>query len=52
VNNLFACSARISSPAASQYSRFTACGFDKRHIEMYNMPAIGAMVFLGLRYSR
>ena len=52
VNNLFACSARVSSPATNQYSRFTACGFDKRHNEMYNMPAIGTMVFLGLRYSR
>ena len=52
VNNLFSCSARVASPVANQYSRFTSCGFDKRHIEMYNMPRIGTMVFLGLRYSR
>ena len=52
VNNLFTCSARVQSFAAGQYSRFHSCGFDKRHTEMVNMPEIGTMVFLGLRYSR
>lgn len=28
------------------------CGFDRKHIEMINMPAIGAMGFLGLRLTR
>lgn len=28
------------------------CGFDERHQEMVNMPAIGTMFFLGVRYNR
>ena len=28
------------------------CGFDRKHIEMINMPKIGAMGFLGLRITR
>ena len=52
VNNLFSCRARVASYAVGQYSRYTACGFDMRHAEMVNMPEIGTMVFLGVRYSR
>lgn len=29
-----------------------SCGFDERHREMVNMPAIGTMFFLGVRYNR
>lgn len=28
------------------------CGFGEKHYEMINMPSIGTMVFLGLRYTR
>jgi hypothetical protein len=28
------------------------CGFDERHQEMVNMPSLGTMFFLGIRYTR
>jgi len=30
----------------------SSCGFDERHQEMVNMPALGTMFFLGIRYTR
>jgi outer membrane receptor for ferrienterochelin and colicins len=44
VSNLYTCQ---SSQAASQSD---GCGFGKKHLEMINMPEIGTMLFLGVRY--
>jgi hypothetical protein len=55
--NLFACVGGTSTPPAAgisanvpaAYVGGRQCGFGQSHVEMLNMPAIGAMVFLGLR---
>jgi outer membrane receptor for ferrienterochelin and colicins len=47
VNNLFTCAKERPNTGADK-----GCGFDNRHIEMYNMPAVGTMAFLGLRVNR
>ncbi len=47
--NLFACGAEESAPFGE--SGETSCGFGQRHVQMVNMPAIGTMVYLGLRYN-
>ncbi len=56
VSNLFGCSTRyryldndalFNRPTA----RSRSCGFDQKHTEMINMPEIGTMVFLGLKYQ-
>jgi outer membrane receptor for ferrienterochelin and colicins len=62
VSNLFSCTAEsftYGTPAGAQpNSRLGSeredrgCGFDRQHIEMINMPAIGAMAFLGVRIQR
>lgn len=60
VSNLFSCTtegARFSTPTGGQPNSVLAggdkgCGFDRRHIEMINMPEIGTMAFLGLRLQR
>lgn len=60
VNNLFSCTAqdvRYSTPTGAQPNSFIAsesrkCGFDRKHIEMINMPEIGTMAFLGVRFHR
>lgn len=61
VGNLFTCSARnvTYSPVSTQYpqpSQHIAtedrkCGLDRKHTEMINMPEIGMMAFLGVRFN-
>ena len=59
VQNLFACTGGTTTPniwiAAGRsaiYKEGGECGFGKKHNEMINMPAIGTMVFAGLRWQR
>ena len=63
VSNLFSCTSEDivystptttppSQPNSAISSSDKACGFDRRHIEMVNMPEIGTMMFLGVRYNR
>ena len=60
VSNLFSCTSEnvvYSTPAGGQpfsaiASKDHGCGLDRKHIEMVNMPQIGTMMFLGVRYSR
>ena len=59
VQNLLACRGGTSTVngwlAASKPLTYTAkqeCGFGKKHIEMINMPEIGTMAFLGIRFDR
>jgi outer membrane receptor for ferrienterochelin and colicins len=62
-SNVFSCthenltySTPITTPPSQPNSLLAGsdkgCGFDRKHIEMINMPAIGPMMFLGVRYSR
>lgn len=58
VSNLFTCSGTFTYQAVAADPLFKdpaseerECGFDVGHQEMINMPRIGTMVFLGLRYS-
>ena len=61
VGNLYTCSARnvTYSPVSAQYpqpnqhiaTEERKCGFDRKHAEMINMPEIGLMAFLGVRFS-
>ena len=64
VNNLFSCTGEnptyatptVTAPAIAQPNSILAsedrgCGFNRKHIEMINMPAIGTMVFVGMRYG-
>ncbi|HEX6042523.1 TonB-dependent receptor [Longimicrobium sp.] len=56
VSNLFSCGGRFEY-ADTDVLRATpthedrACGFGEKHVEMINMPEIGTMVFLGVRYQ-
>ncbi len=59
VQNLLACRGGTSTIdgwlAAKKPLKYTAkqeCGFGKKHIEMINMPEIGTMAFLGIRFDR
>jgi len=59
VSNLFTCSARglkykAGTPKANSVieSEDRACGFGRKHAEMINMPEIGGMAFLGVRFHR
>ena len=65
VSNLFSCTGenpRWSTPPATPptpaqpnsilASEDRGCGFNRKHIEMINMPEIGPMLFLGVRYAR
>lgn len=62
VSNLLSCTAEnftYATPAGAQpNSRLgseredRACGFGRKHIEMVNMPQIGTMAFVGVRYQR
>ena len=59
VQNLFSCTGGTSAPngwiAAGRRAIYTPtgeCGFNKKHVEMLNAPALGTMVFLGLRWDR
>ncbi len=47
VSNLFGCRS-----ADAETGKDAECGFGVRHREMVNMPEIGTMVFLGIRYHR
>jgi iron complex outermembrane receptor protein len=57
--NLFACSGGTSTPpatgiasgVAATYTVKQSCGFGQTHQEMLNMPAIGPLVFLGVRWD-
>jgi hypothetical protein len=57
--NLFTCVAGTVTPPASgisptakaTYVADRRCGFGQRHHELLNMPAVGAMVFLGVRWD-
>jgi len=62
VNNLFSCSQALDENGIgfkydaadalrkNPINKKSECGFNKRHQEMINMPAIGTMVFVGARY--
>ncbi len=59
VQNLFACRGGTSTIngwlAATRpltYNKKQECGLGKKHIEMINMPEIGTMAFLGIRWDR
>jgi iron complex outermembrane receptor protein len=59
VQNLFACVSGettpnqwIASGRPSIYKPDSKCGFGKQHTEMLNMPSLGTMVFVGLRWDR
>ncbi|MEO8576071.1 MAG: TonB-dependent receptor [Gemmatimonadales bacterium] len=59
VQNLFACRGGTSTVngwlAAARpliYNKKQECGLGKKHIEMINMPEIGTMAFLGIRWDR
>jgi len=59
VQNLLACRGGSSAIdgwlAAARPLKYTAgqeCGLGKKHIEMINMPEIGTMAFLGIRFDR
>jgi iron complex outermembrane receptor protein len=56
VQNAFSCVSKYTMGTGAQALVRTAskteCGFDERHSEMVNMPSIGTMLFLGVRYNR
>ena len=57
--NLFSCVGGTTTPpatgiASSQKAVYTVkqqCGFGQTHQEMLNMPAIGPIIFVGVRYE-
>lgn len=61
VGNLYTCSARnvTYEPVSAEFpqpnqriaSEERKCGFDRKHNEMINMPEIGMMAFLGVRFN-
>ena len=64
VNNLFSCTGenaryatptvtapQIAQPNSILVSEDRGCGFNRKHVEMINMPSIGTMVFVGARWS-
>jgi hypothetical protein len=65
VSNLFSCTGQniryrtpaVTAPAVAQPnsvidSEDRKCGFNRKHIEMINMPEIGTMLFAGVRLER
>ena len=59
LQNLFTCTSGTTTPPAflnaalpSTYVGSWGCGIGRKHIELLNMPAIGAMGFLGIRFDR
>lgn len=56
VQNAFACVSEYTlgtgATAFEVQKSERKCGFDRRHQEMVNMPALGTMFFLGIRYNR
>ncbi len=58
VQNAFVCTSGTSTAPAflnaavpSGYRRGWGCGIGREHIELLNMPAIGSMAFLGVRFD-
>lgn len=58
VQNAFVCTSGKSNPPAflnaalpATYTRGWGCGVGREHIELLNMPAIGSMAFLGVRFD-
>jgi hypothetical protein len=57
VQNLFSCSGgyhevRVGQVSPGTFVKNRHCNFGQRHLEMINMPTIGTMIFLGVRYDR
>lgn len=54
VVNAFSCVSQYDVDFATKARTVqqSKCGFDERHREMINMPAIGTMAFIGLRVTR
>lgn len=59
MQNLFACTSGTTTPPSylgatrpALYSQGWACGFGRKHVELLNMPALGSMAFLGVRFDR
>ncbi|HUQ46647.1 MAG TPA: TonB-dependent receptor [Gemmatimonadaceae bacterium] len=59
VQNLFACrggtnaiNGWLAAAKPLKYTPKQECGMGKKHIEMINMPEIGTMAFLGVRFDR
>ena len=42
----------VTLPNGRIKSENRGCGFNRRHVEMVNMPEIGTMAFVGLRFQR
>ncbi len=58
VQNAFVCTSGTSNAPAflnaalpATYTRGWGCGVGREHIELLNMPAIGSMAFLGVRFD-
>ncbi len=58
VQNAFVCTSGTTTPprflagaAPATYSKGWGCGLGREHIELLNMPALGAMAFLGVRFD-
>jgi outer membrane receptor for ferrienterochelin and colicins len=56
VSNLFACGGRFTYADTdvlfqNPTDEARSCGFGEKHQEMINMPEIGTMLFLGVKYS-
>ena len=58
VQNAFVCTSGTTTPPAflagaapATYTSGWECGFGREHIELLNMPAIGSMAFLGIRFD-
>jgi iron complex outermembrane receptor protein len=56
VSNLFGCGGRFTYAdsdllRANPTDEERSCGFGEKHTEMINMPEIGTMVFLGVKYQ-
>ncbi|MEQ1694159.1 MAG: TonB-dependent receptor, partial [Gemmatimonas sp.] len=59
LTNLYTCTSGVTTPPIflnaalpSTYLKGWDCGLGRKHIELLNMPAMGAMGFIGLRFDR
>lgn len=59
VQNLFACTSGtttapiyLNAALPATYNRGWGCGLGRKHVELLNMPALGSMAFLGIRFDR
>ncbi|QJR34647.1 TonB-dependent receptor [Gemmatimonas groenlandica] len=59
VQNLFTCTSGVTTAPGflradqvAPYQRGWGCGLGRKHIELLNMPALGSMTFIGLRFDR